>query len=95
MRTMILTESARNAVQALIADAPSEAGLRIATDVATNGRQSPVLTLRVTTGPEPTDEVMDEQGARVFLEPDAAAMLGDQTLDAELDEAKQVTFFVR
>jgi Fe-S cluster assembly iron-binding protein IscA len=92
---LVLTENARSAVQALTADAPGEAGLRIATGQSSNGGNRAVFTLSVTAGPHPEDAVLDEAGARVFLEPGAATMLDAQTLDAEMDNAKQVSFFVR
>jgi iron-sulfur cluster assembly protein len=91
---LVLTENARSAVQALTEQAPDQAGLRIATGPSDNGN-SAVFTLSVTAGPHPEDAVLDEAGARVFLEPDAATMLDAQTLDAEMDEARQVSFFVR
>ncbi|HEY2831062.1 MAG TPA: hypothetical protein VGJ14_01450 [Sporichthyaceae bacterium] len=92
---MNLTETARNAVHALTVDSPNNAGLRIATGESHNGQHGPVLTLSVAAGPQPDDQVLNEQGARVFLEPDAAYILEAQTLDAEMDEAHQVSFFVR
>jgi Fe-S cluster assembly iron-binding protein IscA len=91
---LVLTGNARSAVQALTAEAPAQAGLRIATGPSNSGT-SAVFTLCVTAGPHPDDAVLDEAGARVFLEPDAATMLDAQTLDAEIDEAGQVSFFVR
>jgi Fe-S cluster assembly iron-binding protein IscA len=92
---LALTENACTAVQALIAEAPGDAGLRISTAQPANGSAGAVFSLAVTNGPHPNDEVLDQQGARVFLEQDAAMMLDKQTLDAEMDDAKQVSFFVR
>ena len=92
---LVLTENARSAVQALTAEAPADAGLRISAAQSENGKIGAVFSLAVTNGPHPNDEVLDEQGAKIFLEPDAAMMLDKQTLDAEMDEAKQVSFFVR
>jgi len=43
--------------------------------------------------PAEDDEVVEEQGAQVFLEPNAAALLDDKRLDAQV-EAGQVTFAI-
>jgi iron-sulfur cluster assembly protein len=36
--------------------------------------------------PAEDDEVIEEQGARLFLEPEAASLLDDKVLDADLDQ---------
>jgi Fe-S cluster assembly iron-binding protein IscA len=92
---LALTENACNAVQALIASAPEDAGLRISTTQPANGNAGTVFSLAVTNGPHPNDEVLQQEGARVFLEQEASVMLDKQTLDAEMDDAQQVSFFVR
>jgi Fe-S cluster assembly iron-binding protein IscA len=76
------------------ADPTGHAGLRIATTLATNG-QGPQLGLEFATEPAPGDSVIDEGGARVFLDSSAAAMLEEQTLDVRVDQAaQQVDFYV-
>ena len=42
--------------------------------------------LSVVPVPAEDDEVIEEQGARVFLEPDAASLLDDKVLDAKFEE---------
>lgn len=42
------------------------------------------LELRIKPGPDAGDEVIEAEGARVFVEPTAAAMLGSRTLSAEI-----------
>jgi Fe-S cluster assembly iron-binding protein IscA len=49
------------------------------------------LTLSVSDGPHAGDEVIEAEGVRVFVQADAAAVLGDKALDAEVDE-QGVTF---
>ena len=44
--------------------------------------------LSVVPVPAEDDEVIEEQGARVFLEPDAASFLDDKVLDARLEQDK-------
>jgi iron-sulfur cluster assembly protein len=42
--------------------------------------------LRVVSLPAEDDEVIEERGARVFLEPEAASLLGDMVLDASVEQ---------
>jgi Fe-S cluster assembly iron-binding protein IscA len=53
---------------------------------STNGH-GPVAVFDFYPAPEPgeADEVVNEQGAQVFLEPDVVPLLDDKRLDAELD----------
>ena len=43
-------------------------------------------------GPGDTDQVIEAAGARVFLEPNAAAYLDDKVLDAQVDEQGKARF---
>lgn len=43
--------------------------------------------------PAEDDEVIEEQGARVFLEPEAASLLEDKVLDASVEQ-DQVAFTI-
>lgn len=94
-----LTENAKNAIEALIADGPDDCGIRIASEsepVSGNG-QNPAVSLRVAARPEPNDEVIQEGRARVFVQPAAAQIMGDHILDARVEQADrgaQVSFFV-
>ncbi len=64
-----------------------ETGLRIAPE----GADQDSLTLSVSDGPQAGDEVIEAEGVRVFVQSDAAAILDDKALDAEVDE-QGVTF---
>jgi Fe-S cluster assembly iron-binding protein IscA len=85
---LTLTHHAQDAVRTLTQDpqAPETAGLRIAT--GTEG-----LELMVVAEPAPGDALIDDGGARVFVEPQAAQLLDEQTLDAQV-EGDQVNFFL-
>ncbi len=85
---LTLTADAQNAIRALTQDpeAPEGAGLRI-----TPGSDG--LELMVVAEPAPGDALIDDGGARVFVEPEAAQILTEQTLDAQLDGG-QVSFFL-
>jgi iron-sulfur cluster assembly protein len=85
---LTLTDHAQNAVRALTQDpqAPESAGLRIAAG-------SEGLELALVAEPAPGDALIDDGGARVFLEPQAANLLDERTLDAQI-EGDKVNFFL-
>jgi iron-sulfur cluster assembly protein len=66
--------------------APEGAGLRI-----TPGNEG--LELMLVAEPVTGDALIDDGGARVFVEPQAAQLLDEQTLDAQVEEGK-VSFFL-
>jgi Fe-S cluster assembly iron-binding protein IscA len=79
---LMLTESAKDAVREMVANeqAPEGSGLRI---IAEGAGDDAALSLELTSGPQEGDAVVDEDGARIFLEPAAASLLEDMVLDAE------------
>ncbi|GAA3740735.1 iron-sulfur cluster biosynthesis family protein [Leifsonia bigeumensis] len=88
---LTLTENASTLIknladQTTVADA---AGLRISAEA-----DSANLSVDLTPEPEPTDQVIESAGARVFLEENAALALDDKVLDAQLDEAGAVRFAI-
>jgi Fe-S cluster assembly iron-binding protein IscA len=94
---LTLTDDARLAIQALLApdEAPADAGIRIAAATADSNGAAPELELVVVTEPAPGDQVVDDEGARVYLDETAARLLDHETLDVQIDQdARQVNFFV-
>jgi iron-sulfur cluster assembly protein len=90
---LALTDNAVEAVKSIVSssDEASEAsGLRMVAERA--GTQAN-FQLSVVPLPAEDDEVIDEQGARVFLEPEAASLLDDKVLDANLKQ-DQVAFTI-
>ena len=85
---LTLTDNALTAVRTLTQDpeAPEGAGLRI-----TPGTEG--LELILVADPVPGDALIDDGGARVYVEPEAAELLNEQTLDAQVEEG-QVSFFL-
>jgi iron-sulfur cluster assembly protein len=80
---LALTENAIEAVKTVVwsNDAATElSGLRL---VAPGGEEEG-LEVNVARLPAEDDEVIEEDGARLFLEPGAAALLDDKVLDATL-----------
>ena len=77
---LTLTPNARRALQEISARArlPEEGGLRIAESPEHLG----TFQLSLVPAPMPGDKVIEDEGARVFVEPLTAAVLADQQLDA-------------
>ncbi|QSB15431.1 adhesin [Natronosporangium hydrolyticum] len=86
---LTVTDNAAAAIRSLTTqpDVPDGAGLRIATDASAGALQ-----LSVSAGPHEGDQVVDESGARLFLDGDAALLLDDKALDATVDDQGSVQF---
>jgi iron-sulfur cluster assembly protein len=87
---LTLADSATTEIRNLVEknpEVPDDAGVRIAT--APDGA---TLTLSLALVPSEDDAVVNEHGARVFLEPTAAQMLDDKELHAAIDDQGQVQF---
>jgi iron-sulfur cluster assembly protein len=84
---LTLTPSAVEAVDTLLQNPsiPDDAGLRIA---ATDDSH---LTVGLAPAPEPGDQVIEEGGARVFVDPGAAPYIDDAQLEARA-EGDQIAF---
>jgi iron-sulfur cluster assembly protein len=85
-RVLALTDSAVQAVRDIVSSSqePSETGgLRM---VAEGAGADTTFGLSVVPLPAEGDEVVEEQDARVFLEPEAAALLDDKVLDARVEQ---------
>ncbi len=90
--TLTLTENATNVVKTIVEQNPGTetGGLRI--DGADRGPTDFALSLV----PEPleADTVVEEGGARIFLEPTAAQVLDDKVLDAQVEQDGSVRFAI-
>jgi iron-sulfur cluster assembly protein len=80
---LAISESAAEIIRDLVAapEVPEGAGLRFAAPLT--GESSLQVSLAGT--PAEDDEVVEEQGAQVFLEPSAAALLADKRLEAQVE----------
>ena len=87
---LAISENAAEAIRGLVAapEVHDSAGLRITAPLTERSFE-----LSVAATPAEDDQVVEEQGAQVFLEPSAAALREDKRLDAKV-EAGQVTFAV-
>jgi iron-sulfur cluster assembly protein len=83
---LALTDSAVEAVQEILSsseETPETGGLRLVAERA--GAQTS-FQLSVVALPGEDDEVIEEEGARVFLDPEAASLLEGKVLDASFEE---------
>lgn len=92
---LTISESAAEVIKVVLAggDSPEGSGLRIAPVADASGAGE--LQAAIASAPEGDDEVVEESGARVFLEPQAASLLGDKVLDAERDDNGELSLAVR
>jgi iron-sulfur cluster assembly protein len=88
---LTLTENASAVIKNITGgeQEPDGSGLRI---VQQGADESAELALSTAASPEPGDQVVEDQGARVFLEETAAQTLDDKVLDAQVDESGGVQF---
>jgi len=91
---LTLTDSASTVVNSLVASRSDEpaAGLRIHTQVSMEGESGAKLAVTVTPEPGAHDQVIESSGARVFVEENAAILLDDKILDADVDAQGGVSF---
>ncbi|MFD2764373.1 iron-sulfur cluster biosynthesis family protein [Micromonospora eburnea] len=68
-------------------DVADGGGLRIAADTEAGS-----LSIELVPQPVQGDQVVDNQGARIFLDADAAQLLNDTSVDAVVDEEGIVQF---
>jgi iron-sulfur cluster assembly protein len=91
---LVLTEAAAEVVKSVIdtPQAPDGTGLRI----TQSGDEPAASALELAAAAEPglNDQVVEAAGARVFLDPQAAAYLDDKVLDAQVDAEGQVRFML-
>lgn len=87
---LTLTDSAVTAIRNLTAqpELPDETGLRI----MSQDQGGPAFQVTLAENPTDGDQVIETEGARVFLEPGAAVALDDKSLDAQVDDEGTVAF---
>jgi iron-sulfur cluster assembly protein len=89
---LTMTENATTVVKTLASRGGSgeEGGLRISSQAP----ESREYAVEVTPGPAETDTVVETDGARVFLEPNAATALDDKVLDADVSTEGNIRFSI-
>jgi iron-sulfur cluster assembly protein len=88
---LTLTDQAVAAIRNLTSrpGLPADTGLRIAPEDSSGG-----LALSLSPGPQPDDQVIEESDVHVFVQPDAAAVLEHNALDAEVSDTGEISFMI-
>ncbi len=86
---LTLTENATTAVKNLTAQLPTDTGGIRISEAAEPGAGYAVS---LATAPQQGDAVVEEGGARVFVDPIATVQLDDRVLDARVDEDGSIGF---
>lgn len=83
---LVLTQDAAEVIREIVESSPDpgEAGLRISAEPMSETEATLEMTLAEE--PEPTDAVVEQEGARVYLEELAAEALSDKVLDASVED---------
>ncbi|WP_435088941.1 iron-sulfur cluster biosynthesis family protein [Micromonospora aurantiaca (nom. illeg.)] len=86
---LTMTDNAVLVIRDLAAqqDVADAGGLRIAADTDAGS-----LSIELVPQPAQGDQVVDTEGARIFLDSDAAELLNDTSVDAMVDEEGVVQF---
>ena len=89
---LTITADAATAIKGIVETADVDGGgLRIYAEPQNDSQAS--LEIALAPEPGPSDQVLDAEGATVFLEPNAADFLDDKQLDADV-EGDQIRFSV-
>jgi iron-sulfur cluster assembly protein len=84
---LALTDDAVQVIEGILKapGTPDGAGLRFAPPASANGTESTAsLEVTVADAPAATDSVIDEHGARIFIDREIAGDLDDKLLDASV-----------
>jgi iron-sulfur cluster assembly protein len=88
---LTLTENASNIVKTIVeqTSGSDDAGLRFS-----QAGVEDALSVAPAEAAEPEDQVVEKDGAKVFLDKDASVALGDKILDAQVDPEGSVQFSI-
>jgi iron-sulfur cluster assembly protein len=82
---LVLTQDAAMVIRSLVESSDvEEGGLRITARPITE--EQAALEIQLAEEPDTLDEVVEQEGAQVFLEPQVAEALSDKVLDAAVEE---------
>jgi iron-sulfur cluster assembly protein len=74
---------------------PDSAGLRISTAPQSMNGTGPSYAVEVAPEPADEDEVVEDEGAQVFVDPATLPTLDDKALDADIEVGGEVRFSLR
>jgi iron-sulfur cluster assembly protein len=85
---LMITQDAAEAIAQALAEEPDSSGFRIAERTYSLNGSGPAIQMELASAPEDEDEVIEDQGVRLFVDPRAAKTLDGKVLDAELEEGE-------
>jgi iron-sulfur cluster assembly protein len=91
---LTITADAADAIKTAIESlgAPDSAGVRISTAGESHNGAGPAIELSFVQEPLVEDEVLEGEGAYVFLDPEVSTMVSDKTLDADYEPGGEIRF---
>jgi len=88
--SLTLTESAVAAVKMFVESSPDASGLRI----SANDSEITAYQVHGAALPAADDEVVEQDGARVFLDESVSGALEGKALDAEINDDREIAFIL-
>ena len=88
---LIITQDAARAIAGVLEQEPDNAGLRIVGGTHSLNGQGPALHMELAPAPEAEDEVIEDEGVRLFIAEGTAPALDGKVLDVEV-EGDEVRF---
>jgi iron-sulfur cluster assembly protein len=85
---LMITQDAAEAIAEALAEEPDSSGFRIAERTYSLNGSGPAIQMELASEPEEEDQVIEDRGVRLFVDPRAAATLDGKVLDAELDDGE-------
>lgn len=85
---LMITQDAAEAITRALAEEPDSSGFRIAERTYSLNGSGPAIQMELALAPEDEDEVIEDQGVRLFVDPRAAKTLDGKVLDAEIEEGE-------
>jgi iron-sulfur cluster assembly protein len=85
---LMITQDAAEAIAQALAEEPDSSGFRIAERTYSLNGSGPAIQMELASAPEAEDEVIEDQGVRLFVDPRAAKTLDGKVLDAEIEEGE-------
>ena len=85
---LMITQDAAEVIAEALTQEPDSTGFRIAETPQPLNGSGPALQMELAPAPEAEDEVIEERGIRLFVEPRAAQTLEGKVLDAEVEDGE-------
>jgi iron-sulfur cluster assembly protein len=85
---LMITQDAAEAIARALTDEPDSAGFRIAESAHSLNGSGPALQMELAPAPAEDDEVIEDSGVRLFVEPRAARTVDGKVLDVDIEEGE-------